>query len=172
MDRDLICWDNIHTCPCPTCVQPPRVCNRWLPLQANLLKTMLQIENAFFDLAEESNRNCLVICDRGAMDASAFISKDQWEHILAKNSLDEVEIRDNRYHQVSLMPIRPTHFFGQLEQSSLGTFGPEVGQFSLIALQWPTSELWKGSNICLDGAQNWYAVSLEFVPDFQKKIFG
>jgi len=68
--------------------------------QANLLKTMLQIENAFFDLAEESNRNCLVICDRGAMDASAFISKDQWEHILAKNSLDEVEIRDNRYHQV------------------------------------------------------------------------
>ena len=32
-------------------------------------------------------------------------------------------------------------FFGQLEQSSLGTFGPEVGQFSLIALQWPTSEL-------------------------------
>ena len=57
---------------------------------------MLQIENAFFDLAEESNRNCLVICDRGAMDASAFISKDQWEHILAKNSLDEVEIRDNK----------------------------------------------------------------------------
>ena len=61
---------------------------------------MLQIENAFFDLAEESNRHCLVICDRGAMDASAFISKDQWEHILAKNGLDEVEIRDNRYNQV------------------------------------------------------------------------
>jgi len=68
--------------------------------QENLLKTMLQIETAFFDLAEQSNKNCLIICDRGAMDASAFISRDQWEHILAKNGLDEVEIRDNRYNQV------------------------------------------------------------------------
>jgi len=68
--------------------------------QENLLKTMLQIETAFFDLADQSSRNCLIICDRGAMDASAFISRDQWEHILAKNGLDEVEIRDNRYNQV------------------------------------------------------------------------
>lgn len=65
---------------------------------------MLQIENAFFDLAEQSSRNCLVICDRGAMDASAFITRDQWESILAKNGLDEVEIRDNRYNQVCSMP--------------------------------------------------------------------
>ena len=72
--------------------------------QGNLLKTMLQIENSFFDLAAASHRNCLVICDRGAMDASAFISKDQWEHILAKNGLDEVEIRDNRYNQVCIQP--------------------------------------------------------------------
>ena len=71
-------------------------------LQENLLKTMIQIENSFFDLAQSTERNCLVICDRGAMDASAFISREQWEHILARNGLDEVEIRDNRYSQVSL----------------------------------------------------------------------
>lgn len=68
--------------------------------QENLLKTMIHIENTFFDLANSSDRNCLVICDRGAMDASAFISREQWEHILARNGLDEVEIRDNRYNQV------------------------------------------------------------------------
>ena len=68
--------------------------------QENLLKTMLQIEDTFFDLAETTDRNCLVICDRGAMDASAFISRDKWERILARNGLDEVEIRDNRYNQV------------------------------------------------------------------------
>ena len=62
---------------------------------------MLQIENAFFDLAKCTDRNCLIICDRGAMDASAFISREQWETILARNGLDEVEIRDNRYNQVS-----------------------------------------------------------------------
>ena len=32
---------------------------------------MIQIENTFFALAERSNRDCLVICDRGTMDASA-----------------------------------------------------------------------------------------------------
>merc|ERR1712179_153425 len=39
-----------------------------IKFQENLLKTMLQTENAFFDLAEASSRNCLIICDRGAMD--------------------------------------------------------------------------------------------------------
>ena len=67
---------------------------------------MLQIEDSFFDLAETTDRNCLVICDRGAMDASAFISRDKWERILARNGLDEVEIRDNRYNQV-----RPKYWY-------------------------------------------------------------
>lgn len=39
--------------------------------QENLLKTMIQIENTFFDLAATCQKNCLVICDRGVMDASA-----------------------------------------------------------------------------------------------------
>lgn len=39
--------------------------------QENLLKTMLQIENTFFELGESCSRDCLIICDRGAMDASA-----------------------------------------------------------------------------------------------------
>ena len=34
------------------------------------------------------------------MDASAFISRAQWEKILTKNELDEGEIRDVRYNQV------------------------------------------------------------------------
>ncbi|XP_023331703.1 TRPL translocation defect protein 14 isoform X2 [Eurytemora carolleeae] len=68
--------------------------------QENLLRTMIQIENSFFALAEASERNCLIICDRGTMDASAFVSKEEWEEILLKNGCDEVDIRDNRYHQV------------------------------------------------------------------------
>jgi len=71
-----------------------------IKFQENLLKTMLQTENAFFDLAEASSRNCLIICDRGAMDASAFITRDQWETMLVANRMDEVEMRDDRYDQV------------------------------------------------------------------------
>ncbi|XP_066594018.1 TRPL translocation defect protein 14 isoform X2 [Prorops nasuta] len=68
--------------------------------QENLLRTMLQIENTFFQLGESCSRNCLIICDRGAMDASAFISKDKWELMMASNGWNNVELRDNRYNQI------------------------------------------------------------------------
>lgn len=32
---------------------------------------MIQIENTYFELGKSSVKNCLIICDRGAMDASA-----------------------------------------------------------------------------------------------------
>ncbi|CAH0554973.1 unnamed protein product [Brassicogethes aeneus] len=68
--------------------------------QENLLKTMLQIEDTFFELGRTCKRNCLIICDRGAMDASAFIAKDKWETIMKDNSWNNVELRDNRYNQI------------------------------------------------------------------------
>ena len=40
--------------------------------QEQLLCTMMQIENVYFQLAAHSHtRDCLIICDRGTMDASA-----------------------------------------------------------------------------------------------------
>ncbi|XP_017779335.1 PREDICTED: TRPL translocation defect protein 14 isoform X2 [Nicrophorus vespilloides] len=71
-----------------------------LVFQENLLKTMIQIENTFFELGRTCKRNCLIICDRGAMDASAFISKDKWEKIKRDNGWNDVELRDNRYNQI------------------------------------------------------------------------
>lgn len=32
---------------------------------------MIQIENTYFELGQSSLRDCLIICDRGVMDASA-----------------------------------------------------------------------------------------------------
>ncbi|XP_071050312.1 TRPL translocation defect protein 14 isoform X2 [Onthophagus taurus] len=68
--------------------------------QENLLKTMLQIEDTFFELGKSCRGNCLIICDRGAMDASAFIPKEQWEKMLADNEWNNIELRDNRYNQI------------------------------------------------------------------------
>jgi len=39
--------------------------------QQNLLRTMIQIENTYFELGKSCLRSCLIICDRGVMDASA-----------------------------------------------------------------------------------------------------
>ncbi|XP_077296780.1 TRPL translocation defect 14 isoform X3 [Arctopsyche grandis] len=68
--------------------------------QENLLKTMIQIENTFFELGKSCQRDCLIICDRGAMDASAFISKEKWEYLMANNNWNNVELRDNRYNHI------------------------------------------------------------------------
>ena len=68
--------------------------------QENLLKTMMAMEKTFYDLAETSKKNCLIICDRGTMDAAAYMSEGAYKRILKANSWNTVELRDNRYDQV------------------------------------------------------------------------
>ena len=87
-----------------------------LEFQENLLKIMLQIEDTYFSLASTQNRNCLVICDRGAMDCEAYLPKQDWEKILEKNNLNEVDIRDNRsentpekLNEIYVLQILPSH---------------------------------------------------------------
>lgn len=68
--------------------------------QENLLKSMLQIENTFFELGQSCKRDCLIICDRGAMDVSSYISPEKWEQMLVANNLNLVDLRDARYNQI------------------------------------------------------------------------
>lgn len=68
--------------------------------QEHLLKTLIQIENTFFELASKCKKNCLVICDRGTMDALAFITQEEGEKLLTSNGYDFVELRDNRYNLI------------------------------------------------------------------------
>ncbi|KCV73203.1 hypothetical protein H696_00746 [Fonticula alba] len=71
--------------------------------QEQLLLAMLSIENVFFEMARSNSElgiKTIVLCDRGAMDASAYISREDWRRILERNGLDEVELRDARYDVV------------------------------------------------------------------------
>ena len=61
---------------------------------------MLQLEDTYFSLARTQNRNCLVICDRGAMDCSAYLPREDWEKIMENCQFNEVDLRDNRYNHV------------------------------------------------------------------------
>ena len=66
------------------------------------MKTMLCLEDTYFSMAEKitSGQNALVICDRGTLDASAFISAEEWSALLDKLNLEESHICENRYDQV------------------------------------------------------------------------
>lgn len=68
--------------------------------QENLMKTLLQLEQTFFDLAASCRRNTLVISDRGAMDPSSYMSSEEWQRLLSNNDLNNVTLRDARYDQV------------------------------------------------------------------------
>lgn len=46
---------------------------------------MIQIENTFFQLGDTCNRNCLIICDRGAMDASACMRDRYYTFVFSNN---------------------------------------------------------------------------------------
>ena len=44
-----------------------------MDFQRNILKTILQLETTFFEMAEGDKKNVLVVCDRGTMDPSACV---------------------------------------------------------------------------------------------------
>ncbi|KAK7087600.1 hypothetical protein V1264_021630 [Littorina saxatilis] len=68
--------------------------------QENIIKTMIMVENTFFGLAEDRRQDVLLICDRGVMDGSAYLPREDWERMKAKNGWHEVDLRDNRYNQI------------------------------------------------------------------------
>lgn len=61
---------------------------------------MMSMEETYFDLASTSKKNCLIICDRGTMDASAFVTKEMWNRIIKAHGWNTVDMRDNRYNHI------------------------------------------------------------------------
>ncbi|VDN35869.1 unnamed protein product, partial [Gongylonema pulchrum] len=69
--------------------------------QKDVLLTLLRIETVLFNQANLStSERVLVICDRGAMDPSAYISKECWTKILEELNLDQFSLREDRYDQI------------------------------------------------------------------------
>ena len=69
-----------------------------LVFQGDLLLAQLSVEDLYLHLAASSQQQTLVVCDRGAIDGKGFVSKEQWEAILQKNSLTEVTVHSAALH--------------------------------------------------------------------------
>ncbi|ESO95372.1 hypothetical protein LOTGIDRAFT_160504 [Lottia gigantea] len=68
--------------------------------QENIIKTMIRIENTYHDLAKTLNQDILLICDRGVMDGTAYVKREEWEKMKNDNGWNDIELRDNRYNQI------------------------------------------------------------------------
>lgn len=62
----------------------------------------ISLEDLFKGIAtvEQPNKNIVLICDRGTMDGSAYVSKGIWDRIIQDNDLSEHKLRDLRYDLV------------------------------------------------------------------------
>jgi len=110
--------------------------------QENLIQTMIAIETTFFNLAESCKTNCLVICDRGIMDAAAYMSKESWDKVLKANGWNAVELRDNRYNQVIhlITAANGAEDFYNIEDNPCRTEGLDLAR----QLDKATIEAWVG----------------------------
>lgn len=68
--------------------------------QAELLRTLMALESAFHAIAASTGRPSVLLCDRGAMDASAYLPPDAWTALLNENDWTVVGLRDRRYEAV------------------------------------------------------------------------
>ena len=64
-----------------------------------ILETQLSLEDSFMRMAEACTKPVLIVCDRGTLDISAYISPEMWDDITSKTGNDTNSLR-NRYDAV------------------------------------------------------------------------
>ena len=65
------------------------------------LEVQLALEDKFMRMAETCTEPCVIVCDRGAMDISAYMTPEMWDKITKDVGTSTQELRDgNRYDAV------------------------------------------------------------------------
>lgn len=65
-----------------------------LNFQWQILTLQMSLEDSFYSLAQDTGKPCVILCDRGAMDGSAYMTAEQWEELKLQHDLDTVTLRD------------------------------------------------------------------------------
>ena len=71
-----------------------------LKFQYMLLQLQKCLEDIYSELALLNRKKVVVLCDRGVMDGSAYLTADQWKTLIDEWDLDVVRMRDRRYDMV------------------------------------------------------------------------
>lgn len=102
-------------------------------MQKSILKTMIQIEDVFRQLAALDAKRGLrpiLICDRGAMDPAAYMERKQWLSMLDELGYSEGALRDDRYDVVVHMvtAAKGAAAFYSLDSNATRTEGIEYAK--------------------------------------------
>jgi hypothetical protein len=66
-------------------------------IQSTVLKIQMTMEDATERVLRARGRPAVMLCDRGTMDGSVYVSKQDFEAVMLENHTDVVQLRDNRY---------------------------------------------------------------------------
>lgn len=69
-------------------------------IEVGVLQTQMALEDAFARIAEAAGKPAILLCDRGAMDVSAYLPPDAWQALLDERDWTVVGLRDRRYDAV------------------------------------------------------------------------
>jgi len=67
------------------------------------MKLQVSLEDSFIEIGTrvtEQGKKVLIVCDRGLMDGSAYVSKDGWDALMNELQVSKQQIRDNRYDAI------------------------------------------------------------------------
>ena len=75
---------------------------RVLRFQINLMKMQMALEDIFTDIANDlyPEDKVVILCDRGVMDGSAYMTKPMWQALLDETGWSNSQLRDRRYDMV------------------------------------------------------------------------
>jgi CYTH domain-containing protein/predicted ATPase len=71
-----------------------------LGVEEGILRVMMIMEDVFYAIACSSGQRAIILCDRGTMDVSAYLSRDAWAAMLDEHDWTVVGLRDKRYEAV------------------------------------------------------------------------
>lgn len=75
---------------------------RVVKFQINLMKMQMSLEDVFSEIANDNypDQRVVVLCDRGVMDGSAYMSESMWQALLDETGWSPSTLRDKRYDMV------------------------------------------------------------------------
>ncbi len=63
-------------------------------VQDTVMDMQMSLEDSFERVVRARGRPAVLLCDRGLMDGSAYMSSDDWDKFLQKRGIDSAEIRE------------------------------------------------------------------------------
>jgi nucleoside-triphosphatase THEP1 len=66
-------------------------------IQGTVLDVQLALENGVERVLKARGKPAVILCDRGTMDGSVYVSKEDFQKVMDERSTDVVALRDNRY---------------------------------------------------------------------------